>query len=92
MAQNNRRTFLRQSVQGGVGLWLADNFASRGPAAETLTLDEFEKLHKQLQPPKDELWQTIPWQVSVLEARRLAAKEKKPIIMRVRAGHPLGCV
>jgi hypothetical protein len=30
--------------------------------------------------------------VSVLEARKLAARQKKPIIMRVRAGHPLGCV
>jgi hypothetical protein len=61
-------------------------------AKEPLSLAEFEKLHSALQPPKDELWQSIPWQVSVLEARRLAAKEKKPIVMRVRAGHPLGCV
>jgi hypothetical protein len=92
VAHTHRRAFFRQSVQGGVGLWLAAHFASPGPAAEALTLAEFEKLHKALQPPRDELWQTIPWQVSVLEARQLAAKEKKPIVMRVRAGHPLGCV
>jgi len=92
MGHTNRRAFFRQSVQGGVGLWLAAHIASPGPAAEALTLAEFDKLHKQLQPSKDELWQTIPWKVSVLEARQLAAKEKKPIVMRVRAGHPLGCV
>jgi hypothetical protein len=53
---------------------------------------EFQKLHKQLQPPAEELWRTIPWKTSILEARALAAKEKKPLVMRVRSGHPLGCV
>lgn len=53
---------------------------------------EFEKLHRQLQPPAGELWRTIPWKTSILEARALAAKEKKPLVMRVRSGHPLGCV
>jgi hypothetical protein len=71
---------------------MAARFSSLLPAAESPSFAEFEKLHKELQPPKDELWQTIPWKVSVLEARQLAAKEKKPIVMRVRAGHPLGCV
>jgi hypothetical protein len=77
-------------VLAGVG-----PFAGRVPAQPgkaPLTVAEFEKLHKALQPPKDELWQTVPWQLSLLEARQLAAKEKKPIVMRVRAGHPLGCV
>jgi hypothetical protein len=92
MAHTNRRIFFRQSLQSGACLWLVAFFSSPAPAAEALTLAEFKKLHKELQPPKDELWQTIPWQVSVLEARKLAAKEKKPIVMRVRAGHPLGCV
>ena len=62
------------------------------PGKAAISLAEFKKLHQQLQPPRDELWRTIPWQVSVLEARKLAARQKKPIIMRVRAGHPLGCV
>jgi hypothetical protein len=53
---------------------------------------EFEKIHRQLQPPGDELWSTIPWKTSLVDARALAAKEKKPIVMRVRSGHPLGCV
>lgn len=56
-----------------------------------LSLAEFQKLHKLLQP-KEQLWQTIPWKLSILEARDQAAREKKPIFMLVRSGHPLGCV
>ena len=88
----HRRLFLKQSVQLGTGLCLVGDFILYAHAAEELTVAEFEKLHKELQPPKDELWSTIPWQMSILEARELAAKEKKPLVMRVRAGHPLGCV
>jgi hypothetical protein len=92
MAHPNLLAFYRKTFQTGAGLLLAALLCSPGLAAEALSLAEFEKLHKALQPPKGELWQTIPWQVSVLEGRKLAAKEKKPIVMRVRAGHPLGCV
>ena len=59
--------------------------------AAGLSVAEFEKLHQELQPPKDELWRTIPWQVSILEGRELAAKEKKPIFVWVASGEPLGC-
>lgn len=61
-------------------------------AGENVSDADFRELHEKLQPPKDEPWRTIPWQVSLLEARELAVKEKKPLVMRVRAGHPLGCV
>ncbi len=59
--------------------------------AKGLTLADFEKLHKELQPPDNELWRTIPWQVSILEGRELAAKSKKPIFVWVASGEPLGC-
>jgi hypothetical protein len=68
--------------------------AAAVPAQEKtsgLTVAEFEKLHKELQPPRDELWRTIPWQVSILEGRDLAAKEKKPLFVWVASGEPLGC-
>ena len=58
---------------------------------EGLSSAEFEKLHKELQPPRDELWTTIPWHVSILEARDEAAREKKPIFVWVASGEPLGC-
>ena len=61
------------------------------PAKGGLSLAEFEKLHKELQPPDNELWRTIPWQVSILEGRALAAKTKKPIFVWVASGEPLGC-
>src|SRR5262245_60557054 len=74
-----------------LGRWAIadDKPAEKQPGA--LTLAEFEKLHKDLQPPKDELWRSIPWQVSILEGRELAAKTKKPIFVWVASGEPLGC-
>jgi len=57
----------------------------RGPHAD------FAKLHKDLTGAK-EAWQTIPWHLSILEARAQAAKENKPVYMLCRAGHPLACV
>ena len=63
----------------------------QGPAKGGLSLAEFEKLHKELQPPDNELWRSIPWQVSILEGRTLAAKSKKPIFVWVASGEPLGC-
>ena len=56
-----------------------------------LTQEEFQKLHRELQPA-EEAWRALPWHTSILEARAQAAKEKKPIYMLVRSGHPLGCV
>jgi hypothetical protein len=56
-----------------------------------LSIAEFERIHLELQPPKDELWRSIPWQVSIVEGRELAAKQRKPIFVWVASGEPLGC-
>ena len=56
-----------------------------------LSVTEFERLHPELQPPKDELWRSIPWKVSILEGRDAAAKEGKPLFVWVASGEPLGC-
>jgi hypothetical protein len=69
---------------GTVNSARADNPSGLSPA-------EFAKLHKELQAPR-EAWQSIPWKLSILDARDQAAKEKKPVYMLVRSGHPLGCV
>jgi hypothetical protein len=65
-----------------------------GPIAQTAALDqtEFATLHKQLQPPAEEGWSSIPWKTSLIQACVQAAREKKPLFMVCRAGHPLGCV
>lgn len=59
-------------------------------AQDPLSEAEFEKLHKDLQPPAGEVWRTIPWKVSLLEAGEAAAREKKPIFVWAMHGHPLG--
>ena len=65
---------------------------AKEPAGGGLTLEEFNKLHKEVRPPKDEVWRTIPWKLSLLEAQRLAATEQKPIFLWAMAGNPLACV
>ena len=64
------------------------------PIAQASALDEteFARLHKQLAPPAEEGWSSIPWKTSLVQACVQAAREKKPLFMVCRAGHPLGCV
>ena len=62
------------------------------PVVESLTLEEFNRLHKEVQPPRDEVWRTIPWKLSLLEAQRLAAADQRPIFVWAMAGNPLACV
>ncbi len=46
---------------------------------------------RELSPQPDEPWRTIPWRISLLEAQRDAAKQKKLIFIWAMDGHPLGC-
>jgi hypothetical protein len=50
---------------------------------------EFDRLSRQLQV-KSQTWASIPWKTSVTEARRLAARENKPIFFNVNTGNCLG--
>ena len=70
---------------------LLPGFVSHSFAEEVLTEQRFRQLHKQLQPAADELWRTIPWRTSLLDAQRRAITEKKPIFIWAMDGHPLGC-
>ena len=70
---------------------LLPGFASHSFAEEVLTEQRFRQLHKQLQPAADELWRTIPWRTSLLDAQKIAITEKKPIFIWAMDGHPLGC-
>jgi hypothetical protein len=60
-------------------------------SAAKLDDGEFKKLHAMLQPSPDEPWRMIPWQIELLDAQQIAAKEKKPIFIWAMDGHPLGC-
>ena len=69
-------------------LWLVTAVRT---GADAITNAQFDKLHQELSATK-EPWQALPWQLSLVEARMLAAQENKPIYMLCRSGHPLGCV
>ena len=76
-----------------IGLGISNRaLDAKEPAGGSLTLEEFNKLHKEVRPPKDEVWRSIPWKLSLLEAQRLAATEQKPIFLWAMAGNPLACV
>jgi hypothetical protein len=62
-----------------------------GPApAAGLDPDEFRELKTSLDI-KNQPWATIPWKYSITEARKLAAKTRKPIFIVVNTGNALGC-
>jgi hypothetical protein len=50
---------------------------------------EFNELQARLDV-HNQPWASIPWQVSLTEARELAAKTNKPIFLAVGTGNPLG--
>jgi hypothetical protein len=74
-----------------VGLaWLA--MMSNVSAVEPVRADEFAELHALIKPGKDEdKWAAIPWMTDLWQARQLAAKQGKPILLWEMDGHPLGC-
>lgn len=82
------RTILLAAAAGMASPGLA---AAEDAKEQQLSVADFEKLHRELQPPKDELWRSIPWHVSILEAREQATRDKKPIFVWVASGEPLGC-
>lgn len=42
--------------------------------------------------PAEMKWASIPWQTDLWEARKIAAKQGKPIFAWMMNGNPLGCV
>ncbi len=60
-------------------------------SCEEISLEQFRLLQRELQPAKDEPWRTVPWKISLLDAQRVAARQKKPIFIWAMDGHPLGC-
>lgn len=59
--------------------------------AGELTEKRCSELIAELQPGEEAIWRTIPWKLSVLEARAEAFKQDKPIFIWAMDGHPLGC-
>jgi hypothetical protein len=62
-------------------------------ATDRLTVAEFDRLHKKLTKMSTEKVWSIPWQLSIREARELAAKENQPVFLWISSNggtHPLG--
>ena len=61
-------------------------------AGQGLTDAEIAKVRQAVLPkPGEDLFDQIPWQTDIWEARILAAKVGKPILLWEMDGHPLGC-
>ncbi len=62
-------------------------------AAEPIKLEQFDKLRALIKPQaNEEKFMQIPWMTNLWDARKLAAKEGKPILLWEMDGHPLSCV
>jgi hypothetical protein len=71
-------------------IWAAAAFAA--PAAEPIRPEQFSNLHALIKPdPGEDAWAKIPWLTDLWQARQLAAKQGKPILLWEMDGHPLGC-
>jgi hypothetical protein len=61
-------------------------------AEPKLTDAEYSSTLKAVRPAAGEdKFDQVPWLISLWEARKVAAKEGKPILLWEMDGHPLGC-
>ena len=61
-------------------------------AAEKIRPEQVADLLALIKPGKGEdQWATIPWMTDLWQARQLAARQGKPILLWEMDGHPLGC-
>jgi hypothetical protein len=64
----------------------------RTAAVDPIRPDEVGKLEALIKPGAGEdRWATIPWLTDLWQARQLAARQGKPILLWEMDGHPLGC-
>jgi hypothetical protein len=67
-------------------------WAPSAPAAEPISPEKLTKLQALIKPsPSEDPWATIPWLTDLWQARQLAARQGKPILLWEMDGHPLGC-
>jgi hypothetical protein len=70
--------------------WLGAGWTA--PAAEPIRPEQVGELQALIKPGKGEdQWATIPWLTDLWQARQLAARQGKPILLWEMDGHPLGC-
>jgi hypothetical protein len=84
------KSYLWQALAGTAVLCGIAGLNAAEPQA--IPSDQFTKLHQMIrvQPDEQRFWQ-IPWQLTVSDARALAAREGKPIFVWAGAGGaPIG--
>ncbi len=73
---------------------LVSTVGSLGAAdlAPSFSADDFDRLQKLIKPqPGESHWRDIPWLTSITEARAVAVREDKPLVIFTAAdGSPLG--
>jgi hypothetical protein len=70
--------------------WVATGPPAR--AADPIRPDQFAGLQALIKPDRGEdAWAKIPWMTDLWQARQMAAKLGKPILLWEMDGHPLGC-
>jgi hypothetical protein len=71
-------------------IWLVA--APAASAVEPIRPEQFDKLRALIKPGQGEdRWSQIPWQTDLLQARKLAAAQGRPMLLWEMDGHPLGC-
>src|SRR5688500_5461105 len=61
------------------------------PAAEPIRPEQLAKVQALIKPDRGEdAWATIPWLTDLWQARQVAARQGKPILLWEMDGHPLG--
>ena len=66
---------------------------AKPPDTRPVTVGEFRRLHRKLIKMSNERVWSIPWKLSVRDARELAVKERKPVFLWISSNggtHPLG--
>ena len=92
-ANGNRIMFRHTFHVSIIAVLLFSIVANAQPAATKLSDAEITQLLSAIRPSEGEdPFATIPWQTNLWDARQLAAKEGKPILLWEMDGHPLGCV
>jgi len=84
-----RQRLIRLAIVAGLLAVGAAHVRGQDASSASLSKAEFLKLAELLQL-QNQRWATIPWKVSVTEARQLAFKERKPIFLVVNTGNCLG--
>ena len=74
-----------------IALFVCLTAAKKISAFESLGID-LDRLESLCRPTtSDESWRSIAWMTDLWQARVLAARQGKPILLWEMDGHPLGC-